>query len=168
MCRWRSANQRLPDPSVIELWLPKPPTSTLQLPLQPSIRHPHIPAGRSIPTPARPVYTMIARPASSNKMLLGVTHRIVPTTTSASRLPAAVSPAIQRSRGLATVQDAPVHRHGGLQDQDRIFQNLYGRHGADLKTAQKHGDWHKTKEIILKGHDWVCPQLSTIHFRAHH
>jgi hypothetical protein len=20
----------------------------------------------------------------------------------------------------------------------------------------KYGDWHKTKEIILKGHDWVC------------
>jgi len=20
----------------------------------------------------------------------------------------------------------------------------------------KYGDWYKTKEIILKGHDWVC------------
>jgi hypothetical protein len=42
-----------------------------------------------------------------------------------------------------------------LKDQDRIFQNLYGHHGADLKSAMKYGDWHKTKEIILKGHDLV-------------
>lgn len=46
-------------------------------------------------------------------------------------------------------------KFGGLKDQDRIFQNLYGHHGADLKSAQKYGDWYKTKEIILKGHDWV-------------
>jgi hypothetical protein len=42
-----------------------------------------------------------------------------------------------------------------LKDQDRIFQNLYGHHGADLASAKKYGDWHKTKEIVLKGHDWV-------------
>jgi hypothetical protein len=54
------------------------------------------------------------------------------------------------------VNDAPVKRvYGGLKDQDRIFQNLYGHHGADLKSAMKYGDWHKTKEILLKGHDWV-------------
>lgn len=56
---------------------------------------------------------------------------------------------------MATVQDAPKRTYGGLKDQDRIFQNLYGHHGADLKSAMKYGDWHKTKEIILKGHDWV-------------
>jgi NADH dehydrogenase (ubiquinone) flavoprotein 1 len=54
------------------------------------------------------------------------------------------------------VNDAPPKRvYGGLKDQDRIFQNLYGHHGADLKSAMKYGDWHKTKEILLKGHDWV-------------
>lgn len=47
-------------------------------------------------------------------------------------------------------------KYGGLKDQDRIFQNLYGHHGADLKSAMKYGDWYKTKEIVLKGHDWVC------------
>jgi hypothetical protein len=54
------------------------------------------------------------------------------------------------------VQDgAPKRTYGGLKDQDRIFTNLYGHHGADLKSAQKYGDWYKTKEILLKGHDWV-------------
>ncbi len=60
-------------------------------------------------------------------------------------------------RTFATVQDAaPKQKHyGGLKDQDRIFQNLYSHHGTDLKSAKKYGDWYKTKEIILKGHDWV-------------
>lgn len=64
----------------------------------------------------------------------------------------------QQTRALATPADIPAKRthFGGLKDQDRIFQNLYGHHGADLKSAMKYGDWYKTKEIILKGHDWVC------------
>jgi NADH dehydrogenase (ubiquinone) flavoprotein 1 len=66
-------------------------------------------------------------------------------------------PSTQQSRGLATVQDppAPKRTYGGLKDQDRIFQNLYSHHGADLKSAKKYGDWYKTKEILLKGHEWV-------------
>ena len=62
-----------------------------------------------------------------------------------------------QSRGLATVQDtAPKKRtYGGLKDEDRIFQNLYGKRDPYLKSALAVGDWHKTKEIILKGHDWV-------------
>ena len=61
------------------------------------------------------------------------------------------------ARSFATVQEnaPPVHHHGGLKDQDRIFTNLYGHHGADLKSAMKYGDWYRTKDMILKGHDWV-------------
>ena len=78
-------------------------------------------------------------------------HRVVPSAN------ATTSRLTTSARGLATVQDAPPVQHKrGLQDQDRIFQNLYGHHGADLKSAMKYGDWHKTKEIINKGHDWVC------------
>ncbi|GMG24155.1 unnamed protein product [Aspergillus oryzae var. brunneus] len=64
---------------------------------------------------------------------------------------------VQAARTFATVQDnaPPVRHHGGLQDQDRIFTNLYGHHGADLKSAMKYGDWHRTKDIVLKGDDWV-------------
>jgi hypothetical protein len=77
-------------------------------------------------------------------------HRVVPSAN------ATTSRLTTSARGLATVQDAPPVQHKrGLQDQDRIFQNLYGHHGADLKSAMKYGDWHKTKEIINKGHDWV-------------
>lgn len=70
-------------------------------------------------------------------------------------------------RGLATVQDAnPVRHYGGLKDQDRIFQNLYGRFPADLASAKKMGDWHKTKEIILKGHDWIINEVKTSGLRG--
>lgn len=71
-------------------------------------------------------------------------------------IPAVVRPA---TRGLATAADPPQPpkktKYGGMRDEDRIFQNLYGHHGADLKTAMKYGDWYKTKEIVLKGDNWV-------------
>lgn len=70
-------------------------------------------------------------------------------------------------RGLATVQDGtPKRVYGGLQDQDRIFQNLYGRLPPDLKSAKKMGDWHKTKEIILKGHDWIIGEIKASGLRG--
>lgn len=68
------------------------------------------------------------------------------------------------ARSFATVQEAPpVKHHGGLQDQDRIFTNLYGHHGADLKSSMKYGDWHRTKDIVLKGHDWVSVTTFPVH-----
>ena len=88
-----------------------------------------------------------------------IARHLVPTATVSSHVSSQPSVASrQESRSFATVQDGPPPKRthfGGLKDQDRIFQNLYGHHGADLKSAQKYGDWYKTKEIILKGHDWV-------------
>ena len=104
---------------------------------------------------------MISSRAATPKPVGLLCHRIHPSITSASRVNRTTpKPNKQQSRGLATVQDGPAQppkrtRFGGLKDQDRIFQNLYGHHGADLKSAMKYGDWYKTKEIILKGHDWV-------------
>lgn len=46
-----------------------------------------------------------------------------------------------------------------LKDQDRIFTNLYGRHDWRLKGAMERGDWHKTKEIVQKGHLWIQQQV---------
>lgn len=68
---------------------------------------------------------------------------------------------------MATVQDGtPKRTYGGLKDQDRIFTNLYGHHGADLKSAMKYGDWYKTKEIILKGHDWIISEMKASGLRG--
>jgi len=51
-------------------------------------------------------------------------------------------------------------KYGPLKDEDRIFTNLYGRHDWHLKGAMARGDWYKTKEIILKGHDWILKEVS--------
>ena len=58
-------------------------------------------------------------------------------------------------RSLATVSDAPVRHYGGLKDQDRIFTNLFCKHDHGIKGALARGDWHKTKDIILKGDAWL-------------
>ncbi|XP_038051760.1 NADH dehydrogenase [ubiquinone] flavoprotein 1, mitochondrial-like isoform X3 [Patiria miniata] len=55
--------------------------------------------------------------------------------------------------------DAPAKKYGPLKDQDRIFTNLYGRHDWRLKGAMSRGDWYKTKEILLKGHDWILKEI---------
>lgn len=99
---------------------------------------------------------MLARHVPATSALSAAAHRALPAATAGTRLSSAAPQNGTQKRTLATVQDtAPVRTYGGLKDQDRIFQNLYGHHGADLKSAQKYGDWHKTKEILLKGHDWV-------------
>ncbi|KAI9296791.1 NADH-ubiquinone oxidoreductase [Neoconidiobolus thromboides FSU 785] len=67
------------------------------------------------------------------------------------------------ARGLASV----VNRsHGGLKDSDRIFTNLYGYHDFQLKGAMKRGDWYKTKEILLKGHDWIINEMKASGLRG--
>ena len=41
-----------------------------------------------------------------------------------------------------------------LQDKDRIFKNLYGRHDWGLEGARARGAWDGTKAILEKGRDW--------------
>ncbi|KAJ3194573.1 NADH dehydrogenase [ubiquinone] flavoprotein 1, mitochondrial [Irineochytrium annulatum] len=71
-------------------------------------------------------------------------------------------------RRLATVaaDAAPQRTYGNLKDSDRIFTNLYNRHDFRLKGAMKRGDWYKTKEIILKGHDWIINEVKTSGLRG--
>ncbi len=53
-----------------------------------------------------------------------------------------------------------------LQDKDRIFTNLYGWQGADLKSAQARGDWSGTKDLIAKGHDWIIDEVKLSELRG--
>ena len=69
-------------------------------------------------------------------------------------------------RGLATVSDAPKRTHGGLRDQDRIFQNLYGQHDFRLKGALARGDWHRTRDIIERGHEFIINQMKASGIRG--
>ncbi|MFN4090168.1 MAG: NADH-quinone oxidoreductase subunit NuoF [Alphaproteobacteria bacterium] len=46
-----------------------------------------------------------------------------------------------------------------LADVDRIFTNLYGRHDWRLAGARGRGDWAGTKDILLKGRDWIIDEM---------
>ncbi|MEZ5846668.1 MAG: NADH-quinone oxidoreductase subunit NuoF [Geminicoccaceae bacterium] len=45
-----------------------------------------------------------------------------------------------------------------LADRDRIFTNIYGQQGWNLKEARKRGDWDGTGEIIRKGREWLVDE----------
>jgi len=73
------------------------------------------------------------------------------------------------TRSLSAVAaEKPQSRtsYGPLHDDDRIFTNLYGRHDWKLKGAMARGDWHKTKEIILKGKDWILTEMKASGLRG--
>lgn len=53
-----------------------------------------------------------------------------------------------------------------LSDSDRIFTNIYGFEGPDLKAAEKRGDWDKTKDIIKKGKDWIIDEMKSSGLRG--
>ncbi len=46
-----------------------------------------------------------------------------------------------------------------LDDQDRIFTNLYGFHDWRLAGARGRGDWDGTKAILDKGRDWIVQEI---------
>jgi NADH-quinone oxidoreductase subunit F len=46
-----------------------------------------------------------------------------------------------------------------LHDRDRIFTNLYGERPWNLEAARRRGDWDGTKDIILKGRDWLVKEI---------
>jgi len=53
-----------------------------------------------------------------------------------------------------------------LADRDRIFTNLYGLHDWHLAGARARGDWDGTKELILKGRDWIVNEVKASGLRG--
>ncbi len=53
-----------------------------------------------------------------------------------------------------------------LADKDRIFTNLYGQHDWRLAGARARGDWDGTKELILKGRDWIVNEVKASGLRG--
>ena len=53
-----------------------------------------------------------------------------------------------------------------LADKDRIFTNLYGQHDWRLAGARSRGDWDGTKELILKGRDWIVNEVKASGLRG--
>ena len=53
-----------------------------------------------------------------------------------------------------------------LRDEDRIFTNIYGFHGANLVAAKSRGDWDNTADLIKKGRDWVIDEVKNSGLRG--
>ena len=53
-----------------------------------------------------------------------------------------------------------------LEDKNRIFTNLYGDESFQLSSSIARGDWKDTKEIILKGKDWIIEEIKKSELRG--
>src|SRR6186997_14261 len=53
-----------------------------------------------------------------------------------------------------------------LTDKDRIFTNVYGFQGADLKSAQARGDWDKTADLMKVGQDAIIEAVKASGLRG--
>ncbi len=53
-----------------------------------------------------------------------------------------------------------------LADKDRIFTNLYGQRDWRLAGAKSRGDWDGTKDLILKGRDWIVNEVKASGLRG--
>ncbi|CAF0857796.1 unnamed protein product [Didymodactylos carnosus] len=96
--------------------------------------------------------------------VLKVGNRYLATNTPSSNTPPQSREAPQPAKVTAPPQAAPAVKpkktqFGPLKDEDRIFTNLYGRHDWHLKGALSRGDWYKTKEIVLKGTNWIIDEV---------
>ncbi len=53
-----------------------------------------------------------------------------------------------------------------LQDKDRIFTNIYGRHDWGLQGALKRGQWDGTKDILAQGRDFIIKEIQASGLRG--
>ena len=53
-----------------------------------------------------------------------------------------------------------------LQDQDRIFTNIYGMHDRSLRGAQQRGHWDGTAKILHNGRDWIIDEMKASGLRG--
>ncbi|MSO53628.1 MAG: NADH-quinone oxidoreductase subunit NuoF [Rhodospirillales bacterium] len=53
-----------------------------------------------------------------------------------------------------------------LNDQDRIFNNIYGLRPTTLDGAKALGDWDSTKALVLKGRDWIIAECKAASLRG--
>merc|ERR1711871_1046328 len=56
--------------------------------------------------------------------------------------------------------------YGGLEDKDRIFTNLYGTQDWRITDAEKRGDWHRTKDLLWQGPNWIVDEIKASGLRG--
>ncbi|KAF1774394.1 NADH-ubiquinone oxidoreductase 51 kDa subunit, iron-sulfur binding domain [Phytophthora cactorum] len=59
----------------------------------------------------------------------------------------------------AAEEPAMARVYGGLKDEDRIFTNVYGEDTWRVDGAVRRGDWHRTKDLLCMGPDWIVQEI---------
>ncbi|CAD8093623.1 unnamed protein product [Paramecium primaurelia] len=65
----------------------------------------------------------------------------------------------RQSHLFLKLTSSPKFYHGGLKDQDRIFTNVYRDGDPYIQGALRRGDWHRTKDILTMGQDWIIDEI---------
>lgn len=76
-----------------------------------------------------------------------------------ARVVAAAATSVRATSVASTTVQTRARTYGDLKDEDRVFKNLYGLHDWSLKGDMARGGWYKTKEILLKGHEWILKEV---------
>lgn len=84
----------------------------------------------------------------------------------ARRVPSRRLGGLVSKRAFSDNGPALAQVYGGLKDEDRIFQNLYGEHGWNLKDAMKRGQWHRTKDLLGMGPDAIVDDIKASGLRG--
>jgi len=77
----------------------------------------------------------------------------------------------QKSMLFASMNTVRHRSYGNLSDEDRIFTNVYNDGSAFIADGNKNnpltrGDWHRTKDILSMGHDWVVDEIKASGLRG--
>lgn len=56
--------------------------------------------------------------------------------------------------------------YGNLKNSDRIFTNVYRDSDPYINGALRRGDWHRTKDIIGNGVDWIINEIKASGLRG--
>ena len=80
----------------------------------------------------------------------------------------ASAPSVPTTAGVSVPAQPQTHTrvYGGLKDQDRIFTNIYGERDCCIDGAVKRGDWHRTKDFMVMGRDWIINEIKASGLRG--
>ena len=67
---------------------------------------------------------------------------------------------------MKAIYSLRAYSHTPLSNSDRIFTGIYAKTKWDVISAMRRGDWHGTKDIILKGPEWIINEIKASGLRG--
>ena len=67
---------------------------------------------------------------------------------------------------MKTIYLQRAYSYKPLNNKDRIFTGIYSKTQWDITNAMRRGDWHGTKNIILKGSEWIINEIKASGLRG--